>query len=201
MNLLLCLAQLQDHLTVLQNAAPVRLALLSESTMNFSNQCQHPMHFDRAGDTKACFFYFDVPCGCWPWFCSALGVTYQDHEADGNMQSAQTSARELLLVFGIPPPLGFTQQRKQKNNHAALHCACIRTHSWYAREKLLCRRWHYWTSNKLLFICGDWQLCRRGFALAALCILFWLLGDSWCWEKNQDYFPSVNKTELFPEIL
>lgn len=136
------------------------------------------MHFDKAGDTKACFFILTFPV------VAGLGSVQQSVSHIKIVRLTETCSLRRLLRENFcscsgSHHLGCTQQKKQKNNHAALHCACIciRTHSWYARDKLLCRRWHYWTSKQLLFICGDglhrrrW-LCRRGFALAALCILY-----------------------------
>lgn len=135
-----CLQWICCCVWLLQSAAPFRLALLSESTtifFFFFEPMPAPNAFWQSRWHQSLLFYFDVPCGCWPWFCSAIGVTYQDREADRNMQSAQTSARELLLVFGIPPPLGCTQQKKQKNKQSRCSALCMHMYSY---AQLICKR-------------------------------------------------------------
>lgn len=170
MNLLLFLAQLQDHLTVLQSAAPFRLAPFSSTNSDFSNQCQHPMHFDRAGDTKAffCFFWRSL------WLRALVLLSTLCH-------ISRSWGWRKHAVCGAD----FCERTSVQS--CCLHCACtyICTHRWYARERSCYVADD--TTEQLLFFCGDddpdgsaeeaslWQHC-------AFCMQrIQLLGNSRCW--------------------
>lgn len=169
------------------------------------------MHFDKAGDTKACFFILTFPV------VAGLGSVQQSVSHIKIVRLTETCSLRRLLRENFCSCSGshhLLAARSKKNKKTIMLLCTVHAYvfvrtadmqetSCYVADDTIEPANSSCLFAAMVFIAADgsaeeaslWQHC-------AFCIQrMWLLGNSWCWEKNQDYFPSVNKTELFTEIL